>query len=269
VQASLQPRSEPPAVVPRPDLLAAATALTGGPAARVLGDEAPGGVGLRVGILALQGDVTEHEGVLAGLGAQPIRVLRAADLEALDALVIPGGESTTMSLLLESSGLFEPVAAALAGGMPALGTCAGMILLAAEVLDGRGDQRCFGAIDISVRRNAFGRQAQSFECDLQVAGVEGGPMRAVFIRAPAVERAGPSVEVLAAVEGRRGVAERAHWPVVCRQGSVLVSAFHPELSGDWRLHQLLLSAAALRADPGPGEPPGNRPRRADPAASSR
>jgi 5'-phosphate synthase pdxT subunit len=130
--------------------------------------------------------------------------------------------------------------------MPVLGTCAGMILLAREVLDGRDDQRCFSAIDISVRRNAFGRQQQSFECDLEVAGLGDGPMRAVFIRAPAVERAGPGVEVLATVEAPTP-AGPALRPVVCRQGPVLVSAFHPELSEDRRLHELLLSIAGQRS----------------------
>jgi pyridoxal 5'-phosphate synthase pdxT subunit len=201
---------------------------------------------LTVGILALQGDVAEHWSVLAELGVRPLELRRPSDLADIDALVLPGGESTTMSVLLESSGLFDPLSRALAAGLPVLGTCAGMILLSREVLDGRDDQRCFSAIDISVRRNAFGRQQQSFECDLEVAGLEGGPMRAVFIRAPAVERAGPGVEVLATVEAStpHGPVRR---PVVCRQGPVLVSAFHPELSGDRRLHELLLSNVGQRA----------------------
>lgn len=204
-----------------------------------------------VGVLALQGDVAEHSSVLAELGARPLELRRPSDLSDLDAFVLPGGESTTMSLLLESSGLFGPLSRALATGLPVLGTCAGMILLSREVLDGRDDQRCFSAIDISVRRNAFGRQQQSFECDLAVAGLEGGPMRAVFIRAPAVERAGPGVEVLATVEAPTpdGPVLR---PVVCRQGPVLVSAFHPELSGDRRLHELLLSSVGQRAGTGAG-----------------
>jgi 5'-phosphate synthase pdxT subunit len=144
---------------------------------------------------------------------------------------MPGGESTTMSMLLESGRLFEPLAERLADGLPVLGTCAGMILLAHEVLDGRPDQRSFGVLDISVRRNAFGRQVDSFEADLAVRGVAGGPFRAVFIRAPGVERAGEGVEVLATVDGA---------PVLVRQGPVLAAAFHPELSGDLRLHQLFL-----------------------------
>jgi 5'-phosphate synthase pdxT subunit len=201
---------------------------------------------LTVGVLALQGDVAEHSRVLTGLGAHPVELRRPSDLSGIDALVLPGGESTTMSLLLESSGLFDPLSEALSAGMPVLGTCAGMILLAGEVLDGRDDQRCFSAIDISVRRNAFGRQKQSFECDLEVTGLRGGPMRAVFIRAPVVERAGQGVEVLATVAAPTpgGPVSR---PVVCRQGPVLVAAFHPELSGDRRLHELLLLSAGQRS----------------------
>jgi len=145
--------------------------------------------------------------------------------------VLPGGESTTMSMLLESAGLFDPLAARLAEGLPTLGTCAGMILLGSEILDGRADQRCFGAVDISVRRNAFGRQVDSFEADLPLSDLEGDPFRAVFIRAPFVERAGPEVEVLATVDGH---------PVLCRQGAVTVTAFHPELSNDLRLHDHFL-----------------------------
>ena len=136
-----------------------------------------------------------------------------------------------MSMLLDSSGLREPVAERLADGMPAFGTCAGMILLASDVLDGRPDQRSFGVVDIAVRRNAFGRQVDSFEADLDIAGLNGGTFPAVFIRAPVVERAGPTVDVLASVEDR---------PVLCRQGPVMVTAFHPELSDDLRLHQLFL-----------------------------
>ena len=187
--------------------------------------------GPKVGILALQGDVREHAAVLAELGAEPVEVRSPEDLSGVDGLVLPGGESTTVCLLLGSSGLWEPVAARLGDGMPAFGTCAGMILLAEEVLDGRADQRTFGVIDVAVRRNAFGRQRESFEAPLAVAGLAGGPVDGVFIRAPFVERAGPEVEVLAEVDGH---------PVLCRQGAVLVAAFHPELSGDLRVHQLFL-----------------------------
>ena len=188
-------------------------------------------MGTKVGVLALQGDVREHCAALADCGADPIEVRIPEHLSAVDALVVPGGESTTMSLLLQSSGLFEPVAERLDDGMPAFGTCAGMILLATDVLDGRTDQRSFGVIDIGVRRNAFGRQVDSFEAPLDVAGVDGGPVDAVFIRAPFVERVGDGVEVLAAVDGHA---------VLCRQGNVLVSAFHPELSDDLRIHRLFL-----------------------------
>jgi 5'-phosphate synthase pdxT subunit len=188
---------------------------------------------VKVGVLALQGDVAEHVSALTACGAHVVEVRRPGDLGGLDALVLPGGESTTMSMLLHSAELFEPVAARLTEGMPAFGTCAGMILLASEVVDGRPDQRSFGVLDIGVRRNAFGRQVQSFETPLDVEGVTGGPVDAVFIRAPVVERVGDGVEVLARFDGR---------PVLCRQGAVLAAAFHPELSGDERLHRLFLDA---------------------------
>jgi pyridoxal 5'-phosphate synthase pdxT subunit len=187
----------------------------------------------KVAVVALQGGVKRHVEALEAAGAAPVEVRTPSELTACDALVLPGGESSTLSKLLVSSGLFDAVAERLAAGMPALGTCAGMILLADEVLDGRPDQRSFGAVDVAVRRNAFGRQLDSFEAPLDVAGLEGGgSFPAVFIRAPVVERVGEGVEVLASVDGR---------PVVCRQGSVLVAAFHPELSGDLRLHQLFLN----------------------------
>jgi 5'-phosphate synthase pdxT subunit len=177
----------------------------------------------------LQGDVSEHAQALSDLGADPVEVRTPDDLVAVDALILPGGESTTMSKLLEFSGLFDPIAARLAAGMPAFGTCAGMILLAKVVLDGRADQRSFGVIDIAVRRNAFGRQVDSFEAELEVHGM--GLVPAVFIRAPYVERIGDDVEVLARVDDH---------PVLCRQGRVLAAAFHPELSSDLRLHELFL-----------------------------
>jgi len=186
---------------------------------------------VKIGVLALQGAFAAHAGALRRLGADPREVRTPADLDEVEALVLPGGESTTMSMLLDTSGLFAPVAGRLRDGLPALGTCAGMILLGAEILDGRGDQRCFGAVDISVRRNAFGRQIDSFEADLAIDGVEGEPYRAVFIRAPFVERAGDDVEVLATVDGH---------PVLCRQGAVTVAAFHPELTDDLRLHRRFL-----------------------------
>jgi 5'-phosphate synthase pdxT subunit len=202
---------------------------------------------VKVGILALQGAIDAHARMLEAVGATPVEVRRPDQLDDVEALVLPGGESTTMSRLLGRNELFDPIAARLADGMPALGTCAGMILLASTVLDGRDDQRSFGALDIVVRRNAFGRQVDSFETDLQVHGLArrsmtpappGGAERAdvvhaVFIRAPFVESVGPDVEVLAAVDGH---------PVLVRQGPVLATAFHPELSGDPRVHEALVGA---------------------------
>lgn len=186
---------------------------------------------MKVGVLALQGAFAAHARCLRALGAEAREVRTPEDLAAVDALVLPGGESTTMSMLLESTALFDPIAERLRAGMPTLGTCAGMILLGAEILDGRADQRCFGAVDIAVRRNAFGRQIDSFEADLLLRDLDGPAFRAVFIRAPFVERTGPDVEVLATVDGH---------PVLCRQGAVTVAAFHPELSDDLRLHDRFL-----------------------------
>jgi 5'-phosphate synthase pdxT subunit len=187
-----------------------------------------------VGILALQGDVAEHRAALTEIGARSRPVRRPEDLAGLDGIILPGGESTTMSMLLESSGLADPLGKELDAGLPALGTCAGMILLGSVVVDGRPDQRCYGVIDITVRRNGFGRQLESFECDLDVPALEGGPLHAVFIRAPMVETTGAGVEVLAALA-------EPDVPVLCRQGAVLVSAFHPELTADRRVHRLFVS----------------------------
>ena len=184
-----------------------------------------------VGVLALQGDVREHLVALAGLGVTARPVRRPAELADLDGIVIPGGESTTICRLLDVFELRDPLTERLQGGLPAFGSCAGMIVLAAEILDGRPDQRPLLAVDITVRRNAFGRQVDSFETDLDVAGVGDGPVRAVFIRAPWVERTGPGVTVLARVGGH---------PVAVRQGTVLATSFHPEVSGDDRLHALFL-----------------------------
>ena len=191
----------------------------------------------KIGIVALQGAVALHAEALRALGAAPVEVRTPADLAGIEGLVLPGGESTTLSKLLESSGLFDAIGELLADGMPAFGTCAGMILLAGEVLDGRPDQRSFAAIDVSVRRNAFGRQVDSFETSLAINwsegdGLAGGAFPAVFIRAPVVERVGDDVDVLARIDGK---------PVLCRQGEILVAAFHPELAGDLRLHQHFLS----------------------------
>jgi 5'-phosphate synthase pdxT subunit len=196
--------------------------------------------GMRVGIVALQGASSLHAEAVAALGGRPSEVRVPDDLVGVDAVILPGGESTTMSRLLVTAGLFEPLAACLDEGMPALGTCAGMILLARRVLDGRADQRCFGAIDVDVRRNAFGRQVDSFEATLAVAGLPGPELPATFIRAPVVERVGDGVEVLATVTGADG----RRLPVLCRQGPVLVAAFHPELSDDLRLHESFLAGAA-------------------------
>jgi len=202
--------------------------------------------GPKVGVVALQGDVREHRRALEQAGATPVGLRVPADCEEISGIVIPGGESTTLSLLIGSSGLEPELRARIRDGMPVLGTCAGMILLATSVLDGRPDQVHLDAIDIAVRRNAFGRQSESFETELDVKGLVGGPMHAVFIRAPYVEEIGPGVEVLATVQFhdyRAGeeVSEVRDRPVVCRQGSVTTAAFHPELTGDLRLHQLFLS----------------------------
>lgn len=186
---------------------------------------------MKVGVLALQGAFREHREVLDALGVEAVEVRTPAQFGALDALILPGGESTTMSKLLDSSGVRAPLADRLADGFPVFGTCAGMILLARDVVDGRPDQKSFGAIDIAVRRNAYGRQRDSFEADLAVDGLAGGPFSGVFIRAPRIESVGDDVEVLATHEDV---------PVLARQGAVVVASFHPELSGDLRLHELFL-----------------------------
>jgi len=191
-----------------------------------------------IGVLALQGDVREHLRALAACGVRARPVRTGAELAAVDGLVLPGGESTTISRLLETFELLEPLRKRLAGGMPALGSCAGMILLATDVLDGRPDQHQLDAIDVTVRRNAFGRQVDSFETDLDVEGLSGGPLRAVFIRAPWVERASPAVRVLARIPDVPDAGDAAGRIVAVRQGPVLATAFHPELTGDWRVHQL-------------------------------
>jgi pyridoxal 5'-phosphate synthase pdxT subunit len=196
---------------------------------------------VEVGILALQGDVAEHADALADLGVAARLVRRPDDLRGLDGIILPGGESTTMSMLVDSAELRDPLAKELDSGLPVFGTCAGMILLATEVIGGRQDQRSFGLVDMSVRRNGFGRQLDSFECDLEVAHVEGGPVHAVFIRAPFVERVGEGVEVLAAVMANDDVTGMTTVPVLCRQATTLVAAFHPELTPDRRLHELFLS----------------------------
>ncbi|MFI9404530.1 pyridoxal 5'-phosphate synthase glutaminase subunit PdxT [Nocardia sp. NPDC052316] len=189
-----------------------------------------------IGVLALQGDVREHIAALAHCGAEPVLVRRASELAAVDALVLPGGESTAISKLLEVFDLLEPLRARLRDGMPAFGSCAGMILLADEVLDTRPDANHLSGIDMTVRRNAFGRQVDSFEVDLDFAGLDDGPMRAVFIRAPWVERVGAGVEVLATVPD----GPFAGRIVAVRQGKVVATSFHPEVTGDLRVHRMFV-----------------------------
>ncbi|MEU1602774.1 pyridoxal 5'-phosphate synthase glutaminase subunit PdxT [Micromonospora matsumotoense] len=186
-----------------------------------------------IGVLALQGDVREHVAALTGVGADARTVRRPAELDAVDGLVIPGGESTTMSKLVDIFALRAPIDKRIADGMPVYGSCAGMIMLATEVLDGRPDQRGFAGIAMTVRRNAFGRQVDSFEAPVEVTGVDGGPFHAVFIRAPWVERVDAGVEVLGRVTGGPAV-DRI---VAVRRGNLLATSFHPELTGDLRLHR--------------------------------
>ena len=203
-----------------------------------------------IGVLALQGAFAAHAEVLAALAETAVAVRTPADLDGVRALIVPGGESSTMSMLLQSSGLFDELTARVREGLPIFGTCAGMILLAGEVLDGRPDQRSLGAIDIAVRRNAYGRQVDSFEADLTVRG---GSFRAVFIRAPRVESAGPDVEVLAVHDGH---------PVLLKQGNVIVASFHPELSGDGSIHRIFVEEMIGRD----GE--GGSPDRRDPVEAA-
>ena len=189
-----------------------------------------------IGVLALQGDVREHLAALERTGATARPVRRAEELDDLDGIVLPGGESTTMDKLARAFGVRDPLRAALRAGLPAYGSCAGMILLADRVLDGPPDQETLGGIDMTVRRNAFGRQVASFEGDVEVDGVAGGPMHGVFIRAPWVEEVGDGVQVLARVtEG-----EAAGRIVAVRQGSLLATSFHPEMTGDGRVHELFV-----------------------------
>lgn len=183
-------------------------------------------------MLALQGDVREHAAAVEGAGGSWSPVRRPEDVERVDALIIPGGESTTIGKLAKIYGLVEPLRAAIAGGLPTFGTCAGMILLAAGVTG--TDQIRLGVLDIIVERNAFGRQNESFEANLAIAGLE-QPFRAVFIRAPWVAKAGGDVEVLATIDDH---------PVMVRQGNIMASSFHPELTGDARIHTMVLEAAA-------------------------
>jgi 5'-phosphate synthase pdxT subunit len=190
----------------------------------------------RIGVLALQGDVREHLAALERSGADAIPVRRPAELEAVDGLVIPGGESTTIGKLAAAFDLLEPLRKRIDGGMPAYGSCAGMILLADRVLDGVEGQQTLGGLDVTVRRNAFGRQVDSFEETIPLTGVPGAPFHAVFIRAPWVESVGPDVEVLGEVEA----GPAAGRIVAVRQGGLLATSFHPELAGDARVHALFV-----------------------------
>ena len=196
-----------------------------------------------VGVFALQGDVREHLRMLAGLGVDALAVRRPAELDACDALVLPGGESTTMAKLARTFDLLEPLRARISAGMPALGTCAGMILLADRVEDGVPGQETIGGLDVTVRRNAFGRQVDSFEGDVAFAGLQ-DPVHAVFIRAPWVEEVGAGVEVLARVAA--GAA--AGRIVAVRQRHLLATSFHPEWGGDDRVHRLLVDLIADDSD---------------------
>ena len=193
-----------------------------------------------VGVLALQGDVREHLDALTAVGATAVTVRRRSELAAVDALVLPGGESTTMSRLAVTFDLLQPLQDAVAAGLPVYGTCAGMILLADTILDGRSDQQTIGGIDMTVRRNAFGRQVDSFESDVTLPQVDEDPFHAVFIRAPWVESVGDGVEVLARLERGRA----AGTIVAVRQGNLLATSFHPELTGDTRIHRWFVDQVA-------------------------
>ena len=203
-----------------------------------------------VGVLALQGDVREHLEALSTLGVTPVAVRRPAELARCDGLVLPGGESTTMAKLARTFELFEPVRERISQGMPAFGTCAGMILLAERVEDGTADQETLGGLDITVRRNAFGRQVHSFEGDVEFEGLV-EPVHGVFIRAPWVEEVGPGVEVLARVGDGQSVEGDAVGRIVAvRQGTVMATSFHPEVGTDVRIHQIFCDLVAAHRTEG-------------------
>ncbi|MYT28675.1 MULTISPECIES: pyridoxal 5'-phosphate synthase glutaminase subunit PdxT [unclassified Streptomyces] len=191
-----------------------------------------------IGVLALQGDVREHLRALADAGARTLPVRRPEELAEVDGLVIPGGESTTMSKLAVAFGMLEPLRAFVRAGRPVYGTCAGMIMVADKLLDAREDQETLGGIDMIVRRNAFGRQNESFEAAVEVAGIDGGPVEGVFIRAPWVESVGACADVLATYGGHT---------VAVRQGNVLATSFHPELTGDHRIHAFFVDMVRAAA----------------------
>lgn len=191
----------------------------------------------QIGVLALQGDVREHVVALEAAGASAVTVRRVSELAGVDGLVLPGGESTTIDKLLRIFDLFDPLRAAIAGGLPVYGSCAGMILLADRVLDGALDQQTLGGMDLTVRRNAFGRQVDSFETDVAVEGIAGPPVHAAFIRAPWVESVGPAAQVIATISS----GPAAGRIVGVRQDALLATSFHPEISGDGRIHELFVS----------------------------
>jgi len=193
---------------------------------------------MKVGVLALQGDVREHISALIACGVHPTTIRRPSELATIDALVLPGGESTTIAQLAEIFGLLEPLATRIAAGMPVYGSCAGMILLADEILDAKEGQKTFGGLDITVRRNAFGRQVDSFESDIAFNDGSTDLIRAVFIRAPWVERVGKNIELLASVDGH---------PVAVRSGHLLATSFHPELTADHRIHRYFIEEVAKPA----------------------
>jgi 5'-phosphate synthase pdxT subunit len=193
---------------------------------------------MKVGVLALQGDVREHMSSLIACGVDPISVRRASEIAQIDALVVPGGESTTIAQLAEIFGVYEVIQGRITDGMPVYGSCAGMILLADEILDAKDGQKSFGGLDITVRRNAFGRQVDSFESDIAFNDGSAELVRAVFIRAPWVERVGDGVEVLASIENH---------PVAVRSRTLLATSFHPELTGDFRIHRYFIEEVARPA----------------------
>jgi len=201
---------------------------------------------VHIGVLALQGDVREHVRALESSGASAAPIRRPSEVDGIDALVIPGGESTTMSNLAVGFGMLDPIRKRIAGGMPVYGSCAGMIMLAGTVLDGRPDQETFGGIDMTVRRNAFGRQVDSFEAPVAIEGIAGDDFHAVFIRAPWVEDVGPEVRAL----GRVTSGAAAGRIVAVRQGNLLATAFHPELTGDLRVHRYFVAMVRQAADAG-------------------
>jgi 5'-phosphate synthase pdxT subunit len=193
---------------------------------------------MKVGVLALQGDVREHISSLIACDVEAVAVRRAQEIESIDALVLPGGESTTIAQLAEVFGIFDLIKDKINGGMPVYGSCAGMILLANQILDAKVGQKTFGGLDITVRRNAFGRQVDSFESDIAFSDGSDQAIRAVFIRAPWVEKIGPTIEVLASVDSH---------PVAVRSKTALATSFHPELTGDNRIHRYFIERVARPA----------------------